>query len=73
MLRGGGVEGGGVDELTALFSSPPTFVLLIAASGSFIPVACGVALDAAPVDYAAALSTSVILRFFVLLTITFCL
>ena len=68
MLRGGGVEGGGVDELAALISSPPTLVLLIAAdaSGSAIPVASGVALDAAPVDYAAALSASVILKFLVL-------
>ena len=63
MLRGGGVEGAGVEELTALVSSPLTFVLLIAAddSGSAIPDAKGVALEAAPVDCAAALSASVIL------------
>ena len=51
MLRGGGVVGTGV-ELTALDSSPILFALLIAAdtSPSAMPVAKGVALDAAPAD-----------------------
>ena len=64
MLRVGGAVGTGVDELAALFSSPVPLMLLIAAdaSGSAIPVAKGVVLDAAPVDYAAALSASVILK-----------
>ena len=61
MLRGGGVAGVGEEEVTAFVSS--LFALLTAAdaSGSTMPVASGVALDAAPVDYAAALSASVIL------------
>ena len=51
----------GEEEVTAFVSS--LFALLTAAdaSGSTMPVASGVALDAAPVDYAAALSASVIL------------
>ena len=64
MLRGGGVVGTLV-ELAALVSSA-LFALLIAAdtSPSAIPVAKGVALDAAPADYPAALSASVIINFF---------
>ena len=62
MLRGGGVVGTGV-ELAALDSSPILFALLIAAdtSPSAMPVAKGVALDAAPADCPAALSASVII------------
>ena len=62
MLRGGGVEGAGVEEVTAFDSSPILFVLLIAAdaSPSAIPVAMGVALEAAPVDYPAALKASLL-------------
>ena len=63
MLRGGGVVGTGVAELAALDSSLRLFALLIAAdtSPSAMPVAKGVALDAAPADYPAALSASVII------------
>ena len=64
MLRGGGVVGTGVAELAAaLDSSPRLFALLITAdtSPSAMPVARGVALDAAPADYPAALSASVII------------
>ena len=49
MLRGGGVVGTGV-ELAALDSSPILFALAADTSPSAMPVAKGVALDAAPAD-----------------------